>query len=68
MLLKLMQLLGISCRHAHLSNPFAAAAMPPSEAAAADWDNVNSSSGHYVVCLDCGKRFQYDWSAMRVMW
>jgi len=22
--------------------------------------------GTYVVCLDCGKEFQYDWSEMRV--
>lgn len=23
-------------------------------------------SGTYVVCLDCGKEFAYDWNAMRV--
>jgi len=23
-------------------------------------------SGTYVVCLDCGKEFAYDWSRMRV--
>jgi hypothetical protein len=23
-------------------------------------------SGTYVVCLDCGKEFSYDWSEMRV--
>ncbi|MGA7239125.1 MAG: hypothetical protein WBY44_25820 [Bryobacteraceae bacterium] len=23
-------------------------------------------SGAYVVCLDCGKEFAYDWSEMRV--
>jgi hypothetical protein len=23
-------------------------------------------SGAYVVCLDCGKEFSYDWSEMRV--
>ncbi len=25
-----------------------------------------SSDGTYVVCLDCGKQFSYDWSTMRV--
>jgi len=23
-------------------------------------------SGTYVVCLDCGKEFAYDWSEMRI--
>jgi len=25
-----------------------------------------TSSATYVVCLDCGKEFAYDWKAMRV--
>jgi len=24
-------------------------------------------TGTYVVCLDCGKEFAYDWRAMKVM-
>jgi hypothetical protein len=24
-------------------------------------------SGTYIVCLDCGKEFAYDWSAMKVV-
>jgi hypothetical protein len=24
-------------------------------------------SGTYVVCLDCGKEFAYDWQRMRIM-
>jgi hypothetical protein len=26
-----------------------------------------SLTGTYVVCLDCGKEFPYDWKAMRVI-
>jgi hypothetical protein len=26
----------------------------------------NHRSGAYVVCLDCGKEFSYDWKEMRV--
>jgi hypothetical protein len=26
-----------------------------------------SLTGTYVVCLDCGKEFPYDWKAMRVV-
>jgi hypothetical protein len=26
----------------------------------------NHRSGAYVVCLDCGKEFAYDWKEMRV--
>ena len=24
-------------------------------------------TGTYVVCLDCGKEFPYDWNAMKVL-
>lgn len=27
----------------------------------------NGPTGHYVVCLDCGKEFDYDWSGMKVV-
>jgi hypothetical protein len=66
MLHKLMQLFGISCRHRHMSHPFAAAARV--EVKAGDWEPVGGSGGHYVVCLDCGQKFPYDWTAMRVIW
>jgi len=26
-----------------------------------------SVTGTYVVCLDCGKEFPYDWKAMRIV-
>lgn len=27
----------------------------------------NAQSGTYVVCLDCGKEFAYDWQKMRMI-
>jgi hypothetical protein len=27
---------------------------------------TNSSKGTYVVCLDCGKEFAYNWTDMKV--
>jgi hypothetical protein len=50
-----------------MSQPFTAAAsgMPK---AAGDWEPVAASGpGHYVVCLECGKKFGYDWSEMRII-
>jgi hypothetical protein len=33
-----------------------------------DWsEELPADSTHYVVCLDCGRRFAYDWSAMKVI-
>jgi hypothetical protein len=66
MLQKVFQLLGVSCAHRRLSHPFAAAAITRNKSE--DWDSVTESGGHYVVCLDCGHKFQYDWSNMRVIW
>lgn len=63
---KVFQLLGVSCAHRHLSHPFAAAVI--SRSRSENWDSVTDSNGHYVVCLDCGHKFQYDWSNMRVIW
>jgi hypothetical protein len=65
MLEKVLQLLNVSCRHKNISRPVAAAAArtAPSD----DWEPVTQGSGHYVVCLDCGKKFQYDWAAMRII-
>jgi hypothetical protein len=65
MLNRLLQLIGVSCRHRNLSHPFAAAVITRNKSD--DWDTVSESGGHYVVCLECGKKFQYDWSSMRVV-
>jgi hypothetical protein len=62
---KFLQLVGMSCRHRHISHPFVAVPGVPSRSQ--DWEAVSGDDGHYVVCLDCGKRFPYDWSAMRIV-
>lgn len=63
---KILQLLSIRCSHRKLTQPFAAST-PVRRAVNSDWDTPTPASQHYVVCLDCGKKFQYDWSNMRVM-
>jgi hypothetical protein len=66
MLEKVLQLLSITCRHSRTSQPFTAftaVATSPS----ASWNPVGSGSSHYVVCLECGKRFTYDWNEMRIV-
>jgi hypothetical protein len=64
---RVLQFFSIVCNHRKLSKPFAAASSASSSSS--DWDTTVEQSGaaHYVVCLDCGKKFGYDWSAMRVM-
>jgi len=65
---KVLQLLAVSCRHGHVSQPFPAGTSKPRASGHTEWEAVTEdSSGHYVVCLECGKHFTYDWSQMRVM-
>ena len=65
---KLLQLLAIRCAHPKLSQPFvASASVPRRRAVNADWDSPMPPTAHYVVCLDCGHKFDYDWSSMRVI-
>lgn len=66
MLEKIFQLLSIRCRHRRLSKPFAVAA-PDAHSAAQPWQAVGSGAAHYVVCLECGQKFKYDWQNMRVV-
>lgn len=69
---KILQFFAIRCRHRHLSQPFAVAGRT---ASVGDWESVASPrslatqtrTGHYVVCLDCGQKFPYDWSQMRIV-
>ncbi len=64
---RVLQLLSVSCRHRHISQPFSTASNRKASAQA-DWDSITTQeSGPYVVCLDCGKHFEYDWSRMRVV-
>ncbi len=68
MLEKVLQLLAVSCRHRHTSQPFTAASSYASAAThSSDWETVGNGPSHYVVCLDCGKKFAYDWSEMRIV-
>ena len=30
------------------------------------WNAPTMPEGTYVVCLECGKEFQYDWKTMRI--
>jgi len=65
MLETVLQLLSIVCAHRNLSKPFTAGF---DDGRNADWMPVGRSGpSHYVVCLDCGKKFSYDWRNMRVM-
>lgn len=64
MLEKILQVLSIRCRHRHTSKPFASASASSNRNS--DWEPVGRS-GHYVVCLDCGQKFGYDWQTMQVL-
>ena len=58
-----MSLLNVlfGCTHKKLSFPITVrGALRRSSAAAA-------TTGTYVVCLDCGQEFPYDWSEMKVV-
>ncbi len=48
------------CTHDHLSFPFT----PKLSQRRPDAARV---TGTYVVCLDCGKEFAYDWGQMKVV-
>ena len=47
------------CRHAHYSFPITVKRGIRRNSAA-------TLTGTYVVCLDCGREFPYDWQEMRV--
>jgi len=68
---KLLQLLAVSCRHRKISQPFTAAAASVSARAvngSPAWERVSSAApSHYVVCLECGRKFNYDWNKMRIV-
>jgi hypothetical protein len=48
------------CTHANYSFPITAKRAGRNVASA-------GPTGTYVVCLDCGKEFAYDWEAMKVI-
>ena len=65
MLDRVLQLLAIKCRHRNTSQPFATSAA--ASQSHGEWEDVGLGAAHYVVCLDCGKKFAYDWQNMRMV-
>jgi len=63
---KILQLLSITCRHSRTSQPFSAA-VAVATSPSASWEAVGVGPAHYVVCLECGKKFTYDWNEMRIV-
>ena len=58
MLTKMMDAV-FGCRHSRYSFPITIRAGSRRSATAA-------RTGTYVVCLDCGREFSYDWQEMRI--
>ena len=67
---KILQLLAVKCAHRRLSQPFSTADHTSTAqvhgSSALQWESL-SPTGHYVVCLECGKKFPYDWQKMRIV-
>jgi hypothetical protein len=65
---RILQLLPVGCRHRHMSLPFSSSSPARKASNGEPWERITDRSSHpYVVCLDCGKQFEYDWSKMRVV-
>jgi predicted transcriptional regulator len=67
MLGRLLQALHLTCAHRRLSRPISNASTrehrPPTNN---QWKAVGEETGDYVVCLDCGREFPYDWEKMQI--
>ncbi len=51
-----------------MSLPFSNGSSSRRTANGESWERISGQSSQpYVVCLDCGKHFDYDWSNMRVV-
>lgn len=57
--MKILDIL-FGCRHNRLSFPLSSRRGQRRAAAA-------RQTGMYVVCLECGKEFSYDWQQMRIV-
>jgi hypothetical protein len=64
---RLLQLLSVTCSHRKTSQPFAAASSLRASRSDSDWDEPTPAGSHYVVCLDCGRKFEYDWDRMKIV-
>lgn len=67
MLETILNLLRLGCRHRRLTTPFSTDAARQSGSFADHPEDIPWDCSHYVVCLDCGRRFGYDWSQMKVI-
>jgi hypothetical protein len=67
MLDKVLNFLSLGCRHNHISAPFSMDTARQHQTHV-DWaEEMPSGCSHYVVCLDCGRHFGYDWGEMKVV-
>jgi hypothetical protein len=67
MLEKVLNLLPFGCRHTRLTVPFSTDTARQNQAHV-DWhEELPDNCSHYVVCLECGRRFGYDWNEMKVI-
>ena len=48
------------CRHRHCTFPISTRAGEKAD--------PRLPRGPYVVCLDCARKFAYDWEKMRIVW
>jgi hypothetical protein len=67
MLEKILNLLSFGCRHSRMTKPFYLDRWPHGRAQADRAEDIPRHCSHYVVCLDCGRRFGYDWGEMKVI-
>ncbi len=68
MLERVWSMMGLCCSHARLSVPYPAELARPAGEVHLDWEPEElPPSSHYVVCVDCGQRFAYDWNKMKVI-
>jgi len=63
---KVLQIFSLACRHNKTTQPFTASVASASPQGS-DWESVGSGPRHYVVCLDCGRKFAYDWQNMKML-
>ena len=66
MLEEMLRMFTFGCRHSHMSKPFSTEVARQDEVHL-DWVQELPPCSHYVVCLDCGRRFAYDWETMKVI-
>jgi hypothetical protein len=63
---KLLQIFSLACRHNKTTQPFTASVAAVASRTS-EWESVGAGPSHYVVCLDCGRKFAYDWQNMRML-